>query len=643
VPSLQENLNHLSQLLGKQDSPEESLLAELVSSLEELSGLLHLSNANQSAVLLNALRQYLKAGHSNNQEWSSDWEAISGALKEMAAKDEPEQPISLPYGLMHRLLTDHCEENDWSVYLDVINVLVDIEQQIESLGQQVDDSAESDPNAFLKCLQSLKASATLHDVTPVASLLAKVMAYTESTFPSGDDHSPEFQQLKEAYLQALHAGLAAVRDAGIDEDSVDLLTQKMDENLSDYQLESEEDAGEEDQVQKPQYVPGPTETANFTRAFGEEVQQSIQQCNLMIKTLRSSLNDKKLTSQLLEEFYKIQGLASWYDQGDIANLTHNTSLILDRVVNKSFDLDEETLELVRAGVYSIVVIVNERQAKLEGIEPQKPDFETFDQIDEPEQANPSPAPETQLNAQPEKPAEPSPAPVAAKTEEKSKPKTASEKPKAPKADPSRGKPASKLQVAESVKVDRLRLDQLINLIGELVIAESMVHQEISSNSSIDLNKSSKVNQLNKITRELQELSLSLRMVPIQGTFQKMNRLVRDLAKKLDKPVKMAMEGAETELDRALANCRGCAVVLVYHHGNMRELIHRRFHHRAQERSPRVLSGAGTGLHDHRRVGGVGSFHNGAGLFQVIDVKGRDAVVVLGGVVQHLSHTDQWHG
>lgn len=100
-----------------------------------------------------------------------------------------------------------------------------------------------------------------------------------------------------------------------------------------------------------------------------------------------------------------------------------------------------------------------------------------------------------------------------------------------------------------VKVSTDRLDSLINMVGELVIAQAMVSQDMAQLASQDRRVARNLSQLSKITRELQDLSMSLRMVPIQGVFQKMARLVRDLARKTDKQIEFVVTGGETELDR----------------------------------------------------------------------------------------------
>ncbi|MFM1942396.1 MAG: hypothetical protein RI897_1378 [Verrucomicrobiota bacterium] len=103
----------------------------------------------------------------------------------------------------------------------------------------------------------------------------------------------------------------------------------------------------------------------------------------------------------------------------------------------------------------------------------------------------------------------------------------------------------------SVKVDTAKLDSLVDLVGEMVIAQSMVAQDpgLAINRSEQLTRN--FAQLTRITRDLQRVSMSLRMVPIRGTFQKMNRVVRDLAMKAGKQVQLATEGEETELDRTI--------------------------------------------------------------------------------------------
>ena len=120
--------------------------------------------------------------------------------------------------------------------------------------------------------------------------------------------------------------------------------------------------------------------------------------------------------------------------------------------------------------------------------------------------------------------------------------------------------AQRVQVREAVKVDADRLDLLVDTIGELVIAESMVAQSLELRGQASTTLERQLGQLDKITRELQEMAMSLRMVPVRPTFQKMARLVRDLAKKSSKPVEYKMTGEDTELDKSVVDKIGDPLV-----------------------------------------------------------------------------------
>ena len=100
-----------------------------------------------------------------------------------------------------------------------------------------------------------------------------------------------------------------------------------------------------------------------------------------------------------------------------------------------------------------------------------------------------------------------------------------------------------------VRVDTKKLDNLVDLTGELVIAQSMLRQNPAILSSADQHLMHNLGQLNQITSNLQTTAMSMRMVPIKSTFQKMIRLVRDLAKNSGKEVNLKMSGEDTEIDR----------------------------------------------------------------------------------------------
>ncbi|TYQ15787.1 UNVERIFIED_CONTAM: two-component system chemotaxis sensor kinase CheA [Acetivibrio alkalicellulosi] len=100
-----------------------------------------------------------------------------------------------------------------------------------------------------------------------------------------------------------------------------------------------------------------------------------------------------------------------------------------------------------------------------------------------------------------------------------------------------------------ISVNIGKLDMLMDLVGELVISEAMVTQnpDLIGLQLDSFHKAAR--QLNKITNELQDVVMSIRMVPLSSTFQKMNRIVRDMSKKLNKSVELKILGEETEVDK----------------------------------------------------------------------------------------------
>ncbi|MFO7784297.1 MAG: chemotaxis protein CheA [Thermodesulfobacteriota bacterium] len=100
-----------------------------------------------------------------------------------------------------------------------------------------------------------------------------------------------------------------------------------------------------------------------------------------------------------------------------------------------------------------------------------------------------------------------------------------------------------------VKVDTNKLDNMVDLTGELVIAQSMLRQNPYIVAGNDQKLYHNLGQLSQITSGLQRIAMSMRMVPVKSTFQKMVRLVRDLAKNSGKDVGLEMSGEDTEIDR----------------------------------------------------------------------------------------------
>ncbi|MGQ2965972.1 chemotaxis protein CheA [Methylophilus sp.] len=114
------------------------------------------------------------------------------------------------------------------------------------------------------------------------------------------------------------------------------------------------------------------------------------------------------------------------------------------------------------------------------------------------------------------------------------------------------KPAAQSAESSSIRVGIEKVDQLINLVGELVITQAMIEQRVNALDPAD-NEGliNSVSQLTRNTRDLQESVMSIRMMPMDFVFSRFPRMVRDLAGKLGKKVEFVTNGATTELDKSL--------------------------------------------------------------------------------------------
>jgi two-component system chemotaxis sensor kinase CheA len=125
------------------------------------------------------------------------------------------------------------------------------------------------------------------------------------------------------------------------------------------------------------------------------------------------------------------------------------------------------------------------------------------------------------------------------------PKAASSVASGGQTPPNNGTPVSE----ESIRVSLQRVEKLLNFVGEMVILSSVLQEQVNDSQSLFLKKTA--HQLGKVTKEIQDMSMSLRMVPIKPTFQKMQRIVRDTANILNKQVQLVLVGEETELDKTI--------------------------------------------------------------------------------------------
>lgn len=130
--------------------------------------------------------------------------------------------------------------------------------------------------------------------------------------------------------------------------------------------------------------------------------------------------------------------------------------------------------------------------------------------------------------------------------------TQSASPKQPIVKPVKTQPKAATKEAASIRVDTTKIDAMVNLVGELVITQSMlsnVGQEVEGQVGERLQLA--IDELQRNTREIQESVMSMRMLPVNMTFNRFPRVVRDLSSKLGKKVDLVIQGGNTEIDKSL--------------------------------------------------------------------------------------------
>lgn len=205
------------------------------------------------------------------------------------------------------------------------------------------------------------------------------------------------------------------------------------------------------------------------------------------------------------------------------------------IEDEKFDLD---FSLVVASSQELQPIVDAIKAvsEIEGVDAKESSHEEFMQEEEPEAAPETKQEETKTE---DKPAEAPKAAKATKTSAKS-------------AKANNNKPVT----ARTVRVDIEKLDALMNQVSELIIAKnSLVSLSDSEQNGEDNNQSfhDQIEYLERITTNLHESVMKVRMVPIESVVNKFPRMIRDLSRKLNKPMELYMSGEETELDRTVVD------------------------------------------------------------------------------------------
>lgn len=286
--------------------------------------------------------------------------------------------------------------------------------------------------------------------------------------------------------------------------------------------------------------------------FAIEAREHLTNAEAAVLSLETNPQDSEQVNVVFRAFHTIKGVAGFLNLPRVVEVAHAAEFLLDRVRSNKLPFSTHVLELVLASSDLLGQLIG---TLLGGEPPRERELKILVRrleaacagrvLAAPGQVSSAAATPRAVVSTPSAIAQPT---LAASTAE-AKPggnATAMQN----ETDAAEGrKPHAMVKVDQSVKVSTLRMDSLCNLVGELVIAQLMVVQDPEIETLHDQRLQRNLAHLGKIVRDLQETSMSLRMVTLKATFQKMARLVRDVAAKAGKRIVLEVEGDDVELDR----------------------------------------------------------------------------------------------
>ncbi|MEI9937586.1 MAG: chemotaxis protein CheA [Pseudomonadota bacterium] len=283
--------------------------------------------------------------------------------------------------------------------------------------------------------------------------------------------------------------------------------------------------------------------------FAAESLEGLDRVDAILLAGEHSAPDSEQVNALFRVFHTIKGVSGFLNVSEVTRLAHVTEALLDQVRQGTLELAGDALDAVFESCTAMRETVEAlRSTVAQGL----PDFSNpklpklVKRIERATDAQPAEAvretrvaPSIVESAPPDETAS---EPVSVRS---------GEVVGDGKAAPVGNAGHAPVRVRDTVKVDLERIDSIVEMVGELIIVESMVvnSPELTFASTAKLRNY--LSQMTKISRDLQNATMRMRMVPVSGVFRKTARLVRDLSRKTGKLVQLVLTGEATEMDRSM--------------------------------------------------------------------------------------------
>ena len=299
--------------------------------------------------------------------------------------------------------------------------------------------------------------------------------------------------------------------------------------------------------------------------FHAEVADHLQQIEAALLALEQQPDDPDSLNSIFRSFHTIKGNAGFLGLVPMHTLAHEVESLLDLARNQKLRINSGIITEILRSRDALAALTQQVAVALETgdlpsqVVPVRHLIQAVKALAAgggsntappivPEPAAPAPAPkEVAEEAMAAAPARPSPAEATVVP--------LPGEPVAPVPAPATATATSaavaKAAGSHTVRVNTDKLDSLMDVVGELVIVQSQIVESTRGSGDGGSALQRNVAQLNRITKDLQHTAMALRMIPIKPTFQKMERLARDLARDCGKKVAFVTSGEETELDRTV--------------------------------------------------------------------------------------------
>ncbi|MCP3983978.1 MAG: chemotaxis protein CheA [bacterium] len=417
---------------------------------------------------------------------------------------------------------------------EVEPVLVELETEASSSGEI--DTSQVD--AIFRAFHSMKGSGGFLDLNNLVAVTHQAESLLD-LFRKGEaslepQHITVLCKAMDFILELLDQIENEFHDEGREDDAQALVAEIRAE-METPSFEADEEAARPEAEAEPSQEVGVEDeleiTDDLVLSFIQDAQEQLESAETALLELDQGDSGIEQISVAFRSLHSLKGNCGFFGYAEMERTAHGMETILDAARDSGVAPESEVISQLLQQVDVLRVAANGLHP--DGAAPAVSPPAT------PSAAPPEPAVSTEKPADP--PASPAPKEAAPAVRDADAAQTAGQPKQKEKRKTSAG----------NIRVDLEKLDSLMDLVGELILAETMVthNPDLEGHHFEDFQKASL--QLNRITRALQDVAMGVRMVPIAGTFRKMLRLVRDLARKQGKQVDLQLVGEDTEIDKTV--------------------------------------------------------------------------------------------